>query len=137
MSLQRKPKKQRHALDNLSFVVLDLLKDEGWDEAAKGCRYTMHVASPFPIKVSNDRQKLVPAAKDGTLRVLKASINAGVDQIILTSSIVAMLENQIEQVHTLLENDWTDINWEKGVSDYFLSKTVAEKAGGNLWKAKV
>ena len=50
----------------------------------------MHVASPFPIKVSNDRQKLVPAAKDGTLRVLKASINAGVDQIILTSSIVAM-----------------------------------------------
>ena len=74
-------KSKNTPLDNLSFVVLDLLKDEGWDEAAKGCRYTMHVASPFPIKVSNDRQKLVPAAKDGTLRVLKASINAGVDQI--------------------------------------------------------
>ena len=60
-------KSKNTPLDNLSFIVLDLLKDEGWDEAAKGCRYTMHVASPFPIKVSNDRQKLVPAAKDGTL----------------------------------------------------------------------
>ena len=36
-------------LDNLSFVVLDLLKDEGWDEAAKGCRYTcLLYTSPSP-----------------------------------------------------------------------------------------
>ena len=52
-------KSKNTPLDNLSFVVLDLLKDEGWDEAAKGCRYTMHVASPFPIKVSNDRMESI------------------------------------------------------------------------------
>ena len=34
------------------------------------------------------------------------------------------------------ENDWTDINWEKGVSDYFLSKTVAEKAAWEFMESK-
>ena len=41
--------------EKLSFVKLDLLKDEGWNEAAEGCKYIIHVASPFPLKVSNDR----------------------------------------------------------------------------------
>ena len=41
--------------DKLSFVELDLLKDDGWNEAAQGCKYIMHIASPFPYKVSNDR----------------------------------------------------------------------------------
>ena len=124
-------------LEKLSFEVLDLLKDDGWHEAVKGCKYTMHVASPFPIKVSKDREKLVPAAKDGTLRVLEASVNAGVEKIILTSSIVAMFRKPNRtSPYTFGENDWTDINWEKGVSDYFLSKTVAEMAAWNFMESK-
>ncbi len=62
-------KSKKVPLEKLSFVELDLLNDDGWDDAVKGCKYTLHVASPFPIKVSRDRQKLVPAAKDGTLSV--------------------------------------------------------------------
>ena len=124
-------------LENLSFVVLDLLKDEGWNDAAKDCKYTLHVASPFPFKVSKDRNKLVPAAKDGTLRVLKASVEAGVDQIILTSSIVAMFRKPNRtNPYSFGENDWTDINWKEGVSDYFLSKTVAEKAAWEFMEGK-
>ena len=60
------------SIDKLSFVELDLLKDDGWNEAAKGCKYIMHIASPFPMKVSNNRDSLLPAAVDGTLRVLNA-----------------------------------------------------------------
>ena len=124
-------------LEKLSFVILDLLKDKGWDEAAEGCKYTIHVASPFPIKVSRDRQKLVPAARDGTLRVLNASIDAGIEQVILTSSIVAMFRKpNRSSPYTFGENDWTDINWEKGVTDYFLSKTIAEKAAWDLMESK-
>jgi len=78
------------SIDKLSFVELDLLKDDGWNEAAKGCKYIMHVASPFPMKVSNNRDSLLPVAVDGTLRVLNAGLNADVEQIIITSSIVAM-----------------------------------------------
>ena len=130
-------KSKKVPLEKLSFVELDLLNDDGWDDAVKGCKYTLHVASPFPIKVSRDRQKLVPAAKDGTLRVLNASIKAGVDQIILTSSIVAMFRKPNRtNPYSFGENDWTDINWEKGVSDYFLSKTVAEKAAWDFVESK-
>ena len=45
-------------IEKLKFIELDLLKDEGWNEAAKGCKYIMHIAcllytSPSP----RDRQK--------------------------------------------------------------------------------
>ena len=60
---------QNVPLQKLSFVELDLLRDAGWDEAARGCKYIMHVASPFPLKTSRNRESLVPVAKDGTLRV--------------------------------------------------------------------
>ena len=33
--------------DNLEFCELNLLSDDGWDEAVKGCDFVMHVASPF------------------------------------------------------------------------------------------
>ena len=39
------------SIEKLSFVELDLLKDDGWDKAAEGCKYIIHVASPFPLKV--------------------------------------------------------------------------------------
>ena len=42
----------------LSFVELDLLKDDGWNDAVKGCKYIFHIASPFPMKVSKNRESL-------------------------------------------------------------------------------
>src|SRR5206468_7691271 len=33
---------------SLSVVAADLTSDDGWDEAVAGCRYVLHVASPFP-----------------------------------------------------------------------------------------
>ena len=124
---QTKETISKHAsIDNLSFVELDLLKDDGWNEAAQGCRYIMHIASPFPYKVSNNRDSLLAPAVDGTLRVLNAGINANVDQIIKTSSIVAMFRKpHRSNPYTFGENDWADENWTEGVTDYFLSKTKA------------
>ncbi len=123
--------------EKLSFVELDLLKDDGWNEAAKGCRYIFHVASPFPMKVSSNRENLLPVAVDGTLRVLNSGLNAGVEQIIKTSSIVAMFRKPNRtNPYTFGENDWSDENWIEGVSDYFLSKTKAEKAAWKLMESK-
>ena len=123
--------------EKLSFVELDLLKDDGWNEAAKGCRYIFHVASPFPMKVSSNRENLLPVAVDGTLRVLNAGLNAGVEQIIKTSSIVAMFRKPNRtNPYTFGENDWSDENWFEVVSDYFLSKTKAEKAAWRLMESK-
>ena len=124
-------------IEKLSFIELDLLKDDGWDESAKGCKYIFHIASPFPMKVSRNRELLLPVAVDGTLRVLNAGINAGVEQIIKTSSIVAMFRKpNRSNPYTFGENDWTDENWIEGVNDYFLSKTKAEKAAWELMESK-
>ena len=124
-------------IEKLSFVELDLLKDEGWNEAAKGCKYIFHIASPFPIKVSRNREVLLPVAVDGTIRVLNAGLNAGVEQIIKTSSIVAMFRKPNRtNPYTFGEHDWTDENWTEGVNDYFLSKTKAEKAAWELMESK-
>ena len=56
------------------------------------------MASPFPMKVSKNRENLIPAAKDGTLRVLKAGIKANAEQFVVTSSIAAMFRKPIDQI---------------------------------------
>ena len=122
--------------DKLSFVELDLLKDEGWNEAAKGCKYIIHTASPYPMKSSRNREALVPAAKGGTLRVLNAGIEANVEKIILTSSIVAMFKKPNRtNPYTFGESDWTDTDW-SGSNDYATSKTKAEQAAWELMESK-
>ena len=127
---------QNAPLDKLSFAELDLLHDAGWDEAAKGCKYIMHVASPFPLKTSRNREGLVPPAKDGTIRVLKAGVNAGVERIILTSSIVAMFRKPNRtNPYTFGENDWSDASW-SGCNDYFVSKIKAERAAWDFMESK-
>ena len=135
---QTKQTINKHAsIEKLSFIELDLLKDEGWKEAAEGCKYIFHIASPFPIKVSKNRESLLPPAVDGTLRVLNAGLNAGVEQIIKTSSIVAMFRKPNRtNPYTFGENDWTDENWIEGVNDYFLSKTKAERLAWEFMESK-
>ena len=128
---------QHASIDKLSFVELDLLKDDGWNESAKECKYIMHLASPFPFKVSNNRNSLLAPAVDGTLRVLNAGLNANVEQFIVTSSIAAMFRKpKRSNPYSFNENDWTDENWKEGVNDYFLSKTKAEKAAWELMESK-
>lgn len=119
-------------ISRLSFVAADLSADEGWEEAAKGCDGVLHVASPFPLSQPRDRYALVPAAREGALRVLKAAKDAG--HIVMTSSMVAMMyrpDRPSEMAVT--EDDWTDQDW-KRLTPYIVSKTAAEQAA---WDAAV
>ena len=44
------------SIDKLSFVVLDLLRDDGWDQAVKGCKYIcLLYTSPIPRDLSTSR----------------------------------------------------------------------------------
>jgi len=64
--------------DRLEVVTADLTSDTGWSEAAAGCTYVLHVASPFPSTSPQNDDDLVRPARDGTLRVLAAARTAGV-----------------------------------------------------------
>lgn len=110
----------------LTFASADLSSDDGWEEAAEGCAGVFHVASPFPLEQPRDRMALVPAARDGALRVLRAARQA--DRIVMTSSMVAMMYRAGRpDVMPVSENDWTDVSW-KQTTPYIVSKTLAEKA---------
>ena len=50
--------KEVDAKNNLEFCKLDLLKDEGWDEAVAGCTYVLHVASPLTDKAPDDENEI-------------------------------------------------------------------------------
>ena len=54
----------------IEFVEADLNSDAGWDKAAVGAQYAMHVASPVPVTDPKNDDELVRPARDGTLRVL-------------------------------------------------------------------
>src|SRR5258708_5836455 len=49
----------------LSFAVADLLSDEGWADAAAGCDFVLHVASPLPATMPKDENELIRPARDG------------------------------------------------------------------------
>ena len=55
--------------DNLEFCQLDLLSDDGWDDAMWDCDYLMHVASPFTIDAPKDENELIKPAMYLLLRV--------------------------------------------------------------------
>ena len=110
---------------NLSIVVLDLTDNEGWEAAATGCDYVMHVASPFVIANPKSEDEMIYPAVEGTLRMLRASKKAGVQRVVLTSSMVSMMGGM--KTCTVGPDDWTDIN-APDVSVYTKSKTLAEKA---------
>jgi len=75
--------------DRLSFVVADLENDAGWREAVTGCEHVLHVASPFPANIPKNEDELIVPAREGSLRVLRASRDAGVTRVVLTSSFAA------------------------------------------------
>lgn len=113
--------------DRLSFVAADLLGDAGWPEAVAGCEYVLHVASPFPATIPRHEDELIVPAREGALRVLRASRDAGVRRVVLTSSFAAVGYGGKPQQTPFDETSWTDAEgW--GVSAYVKSKTLAERA---------
>src|SRR5277367_3576264 len=59
--------------DKLTFFAADLENDAGWSAAVAGCEYVLHVASPFPANIPKHEDELIVPAREGALRVLRAS----------------------------------------------------------------
>jgi dihydroflavonol-4-reductase len=79
---------------HLEFVALDLTKDAGWADAAEGVDALLHTASPFPLRQPRDENLVIRPAVDGTERALRVAKGAGVERVILLSSVVAV-ENAV------------------------------------------
>lgn len=133
-NLQREPEVRGMLLqggvgpsEQLSFFAADLQSDAGWAEAVAGCDYVLHLASPFPAKVPKNADELIVPAREGALRVLRASRDAGVKRVVLTSSFAAIGYGQPPQSAPFDETNWT-ITTGNDVTAYVKSKTLAERA---------
>src|SRR6476661_10877299 len=114
--------------ESLSFFTADLTRDEGWREAVAGCDYVLHVASPLSSSVPRDENELIIPARDGTLRVLRASREAGVKRVVITSSTAAVAYGHKPQSQPFDESNWTNLDGGAEVQPYVKSKTLAERA---------
>jgi nucleoside-diphosphate-sugar epimerase len=114
------------AARRLQLVEADLTADEGWEDAASGCTYVLHVASPFPNRVPEHEDELIRPAKEGTLRVLRAAADAGVRRVVLTSSLAAVSGGHPhDNSRVFTEEDWSIV---EACPPYPKSKTLAERA---------
>jgi len=112
--------------DRLEFVSAELTADTGWDDAVAGCRYVLHVASPLPRALPRREDEIIVPARDGTLRVLRAASRAGIERVVLTSSIAAVTAgHKGDTTRVYDENDWSRL---EGIAPYEKSKTIAERA---------
>ena len=114
-------------ISRLDFVALDLMDDTGWREAAEGCRYVQHTASPFVLEIPADKMDLIGPAVEGTTRALNAANAAGAERIVLTSSMAAIAYGHDKsRTAPFTDRDWTDLEG-RGVNFYQESKTLAER----------
>ena len=113
--------------ERMTFFAADLQSDSGWPQAAAGCDYVLHVASPFPATVPRNEDELIRPARDGALRVLRAARDSGVRRVVLTSSFAAIGYGHPERTAPFDEASWTNLGGRK-VLAYHKSKTLAERA---------
>ena len=110
--------------DNIDFKILNLLNDEGWDDALKDCEYVLHMASPvIPGDVEEDL--VVKPAVEGMERCLNSAIKNGAKKFVQTSSYAAIYGKKSDD-REFSDNDWTDLS-NKKLLPYEISKTKSEK----------
>ncbi len=122
--------------ERIELAAADLNADAGWADAVAGVDYVLHVASPVPAVDPKSDDELVRPARDGALRVLKASREAGVKRVVMTSSISAIIYGRGAREAPFTEADWTDETNLEDTSPYDRAKTIAERAAWAWLKAE-
>ena len=110
--------------ERLEFCELDLMRDDGWDVAVKGCDYVLHVASPVYEKNMQDENSFIQPAKEGLLRALKPAVKYKIKRFVMTSSIAAITQGHEDK--EIDESFWSVID--ENTLPYIKSKTYAESA---------
>ncbi|KAL9238909.1 hypothetical protein vseg_013277 [Gypsophila vaccaria] len=121
----------------LHLFEMDLLDYDSIVGCIKGCAGVFHLASPCIVdRVEDPQAQLLDPAIKGTTNVLKAAKEAGVNRVIVTSSISAIHPSPNWPAH--LPKDelcWADLHYCRlNHLWYPLSKTCAEQAAWEFAK---
>jgi nucleoside-diphosphate-sugar epimerase len=117
--------------NRLSVHAANLAGDEGWDAAAEGAEYVLHVASPLGVPPPKNPDDLIVPARDGAARVVRAAIKAGATRVVMTSSVAASNAHLRGPDGESDETAWTDVN-SPAADAYTRSKTIAERTAWDI-----
>jgi nucleoside-diphosphate-sugar epimerase len=112
---------------NLQLYQADLLSSSDLEKAIEGCDHVMHVAAP--VLMEGDESIIVKPAVEGTKFVMEAALKHKVKTIILTSSLIAVINMNVSRV--LTEDDWPDMEQPQG--PYTKAKALSEKAAWDIY----
>ncbi|CAN1256663.1 Cinnamoyl-CoA reductase 1 [Linum perenne] len=104
------------AKERLSLWEADLLDYDSLRRAIDGCHGVFHTASP----ISDDPEKMLEPAVDGTKNVIMAASEAKVRRVVFTSSIgaVYMDPNRSHDV-VMDESYWSDLEYCKNTKNWY------------------
>ena len=91
----------------------------------------MHVASP--MFATDVEAEVIQPAVDGTVRVLRAARDAGVERVVFTSTCGAVYYGHPLRAEPFDETSWTHVE-AGGMSAYVKSKALAERAAWDFMK---
>ncbi|KAJ7451103.1 hypothetical protein FB451DRAFT_710788 [Mycena latifolia] len=130
--------KYSHVEDKFQFAVVDDLVTGDFTEALKDISAVVHVASPFTVGIKDPKKDMLDPAIEGTLNIVRSAHKAGIQRIVITSSIAALLDGNkggAWREHTYTPDDWNPITYEQasngtqpGIVVYLASKKLAEAA---------
>jgi nucleoside-diphosphate-sugar epimerase len=87
------------------------------------------------MQMPKHEDDLIVPAREGALRVLRASKEAGVKRVVLTSSFAAVGYGHPAREELFTEEDWSILDGKIPVPPYQKSKTIAEKAAWDWIKS--
>ncbi|KAK0220386.1 hypothetical protein IW262DRAFT_1297461 [Armillaria fumosa] len=123
--------------DRFDTAIVPDLIDGDYTEALKGISAVIHVASPFIRSVNDPRKDLLDPARQGTVKVLEACLKQGVQRVVVTGSIAAVIDptkGGVWRDYTYTAEDWNPLTYDQaasgalpGIAVYAVSKKVAEE----------
>lgn len=118
------------ALQRLSFIRADLMRDTNWAQAMVGVAALLHVACPVVADEPKDIDAVVGPAVQGTERVFRFAIAAGVKRVVMTSSLVTVGygHGRVRGDRTFGDDDFTNLGGMKSAWADCIGKTRAERA---------
>ncbi|XXG45442.1 hypothetical protein AAC387_Pa02g0525 [Persea americana] len=126
-------KRLEKAQEKLQLFRADLVDYDSLYAAIKGCSGVFHVATPIPSSsVANPETELLEPAVRGTLNVLKACSETGVERVVVVSSVGAVMMNPDWPPNRPMDEDcWSDIDYcresKSLLNWYCISKTTSER----------
>ena len=114
---------------SLDLHIADLLNDDGWEDALKGCEAIIHVAGPFPMSYEGGEKELTGPHQDGAMRVFRFAKDLGINRIVLTSSVASIWNDSTveDTVRYIDETSWSNLN-DDNLDAYTKGKALKEKA---------